>query len=172
VSLGGDNSDGTHSTAAQVYVSATCNPNEPMPIYGTAYQLASGPLHLGFAPSLGDTLDLKITKKAGTYTLSAKDTTSGASLSGSGLCPTCQNTSAEVTAGSPLGFRPANFGHVNFIGIFVVDNHGTGGGLVNAHWTTTRLAQSGAPAAYTVAGPPHTFVGPPPHSGFPDKWVP
>ena len=47
--------------------------------------------------------------------------------------------------------------------------HGTGGGLVNVHWNTAKLIQSGF--IHTVAGPIHSFVGPPPHSAFLDKWV-
>jgi hypothetical protein len=171
VSLGSNETAGTQSTAAQVYVLATCKTQGGTPTYSTGYQLASGPAMSGFAPSPGDKLDLKVTEKASTYTLSVKDATSGANLTGSGICGACLNTSAEVTAGSPSG-TPADFGVVHFLGIFVVNGKGKGGGLANAHWNTAKLFQSGAPAPHTVAGMFHTFSGPPPHSEFKDKWVP
>jgi hypothetical protein len=170
VSLGADDTARTQSMAAQVYVLATCKTHGGTPTYSTWYQLASSAPVGGFAPNAGDTLDLKVTENAGTYTLSAKDATSGASLSGSGLlCGGCLNNSAEVTAGSPSGSTPADFGVVHFLGIFVVNDKGVGGGLVNPHWNTAKLFQSGSPR--TVAGLPHSFVGPPPHSAFLDKWV-
>jgi hypothetical protein len=171
VSLGGG-SDTDQNTAAKVYVLATCTPHQAKPTYSTGYQLGSVVSGPGFVPKPGDTLDLKVTESGGSYTLSIKDPTAMKVLSGSGLsCSACKNTSAEVTAGSPPGFTPADFGVVHLLGIFVVNDTGVGGGLANAHWNTTKLVYSGPPAPHTVAGMLHTFPGPPPHSGFRDKWV-
>jgi hypothetical protein len=172
VSLGGGG-DTDQSTAAQVYVRATCMPDGATPIYSTWYQLASALSGPGLAPSPGDTLHLKVTEKAGTYTMSILDITSKKVLiSGSGACPssTCENTSAEVTAGSPPMHPPANFGTVQFGKILVVGNDGKGGGMANAHWKTAKLTQTGAPAPHTASGPLHTLAHPLPHSAFADKW--
>ena len=47
--------------------------------------------------------------------------------------------------------------------------HGTGGGLVNVHWNTAKLTQTGV--IHTASGSLHTLAHPLPHSAFGDKWV-
>jgi hypothetical protein len=118
-----------------------------------------------FHPSPGDKVTASVTAHAGVYTLSVHDLTSGKSFTVNKACAVCQDSSAEVTAGSPSGVAPANFGVVHFTNIIVVDGGGVSGGLANAAWNTLKLTQPGSP--HTVAG-----ALPAPYSAFPDHWVP
>lgn len=122
-----------------------------------------------FHPSAGDKVTASVTEDAGVYKLSVQDLTSGKSFSVTKNCATCLNSSAEVTAGSPPGIGPANFGVVRFNGIVVTDGGGVSGGLANPAWNTDKLTQSGSP--HTVAGPLQV-ISPPPHSAFADTWAP
>jgi hypothetical protein len=79
------------------------------------------------------------------------------------------DSSAGVTAGSPSGMVPANFGVVNFTDIVVVDGAGVSGGLANPAWKTLKMTQPGSP--HTIAGPLHTFTSPA-HSTHADTWAP
>ena len=113
--------------------------------------------------------EASVTADAGVYTLSVHDLTSGKSFTVTKACSTCLNSSAGVTAGSPSGVAPADFGVVHFTSIVVIDGGGVTGGLANAAWNTDKLTQPGSP--HTVAGPLHTFSSPA-HSTFADTRAP
>jgi hypothetical protein len=122
-----------------------------------------------FHPSAGDKVTISVTTNAGLYTLFVHDLTSGQSFTANKACNTCQDSSAGVTAGSPSGMAPANFGVVNFTNIVVVDGAGVSGGLANPAWKTLKMTQPGSP--HTIAGPLHTFTSPA-HSTYADTWAP
>jgi hypothetical protein len=153
----------------RVGISETCK-NGEAPAYTTWYQMVPAPAVNEFTPKPGDTLNSSVTFAAGLYTLSMQDLTSGQSFSVSKPCvKICKNSSAQVTAGSPRGSVPANFTAVNFHVIIATDSAGVSGGLADANWNTTMLAQTGSP--HTVAGPLLTSA-PPPQSAFHDTWTP
>ena len=159
----------TDDTVERVGVDEACV--NAVAFYTAWYQMfpAMGSPALTFHPSPGDKVTASVTADAGVYTLSVHDLTSGKSFTVTKACAACQNSSAEVTAGSPSGVAPANFGVVHFTNIVVVDGGGVSGGLANAAWNTEKLTQPGSP--HTVAGPLNT-ASPPPHSFFADHWAP
>lgn len=159
----------TNDTVERVGVNEACV--NAVAFYTAWYQMfpAMGSPALTFHPSPGDTVTASVTANAGVYTLSVHDLTSGQSFTVSKACAACLNSSAEVTAGSPSGVSPAQFGVVHFTNINVVDDGGVSGGLANAAWNTEKLTQPGSP--HTVAGPLHTSSSPP-RSAFPDHWAP
>jgi Peptidase A4 family len=159
----------TNDTVERVGVNEACV--NAVAFYTAWYQMfpAMGGPALTFHPSPGDKVTASVTANAGVYTLSVHDLTSGKSFTVTKTCAACQDSSAEVTAGSPSGVAPANFGVVNFTDIVVADGGGVSGGLANAAWKTLKLTQPGSP--HTVAGPLHTSSSPP-RSAFPDHWAP
>ncbi len=159
----------TNDTVERVGVNEACV--NAVAFYTAWYQMfpAMSSPALTFHPSPGDKVTASVTANAGVYTLSVHDLTSGKSFTVTKTCAACQDSSAEVTAGSPSGVAPANFGAVNFTDIVVVDGGGVSGGLANAAWKTLKLTQPGSP--HTVAGPLHTASSPP-HSVFADHWAP
>jgi hypothetical protein len=157
----------TSPTAEQVGVNEACV--NAVPFYTAFYRMYPAALVPTFHPSPGDHVTASVTADAGVYTLSVHDLTSGKSFTVSKACASCQNSSAEVTAGSPSGVPPAEFTVVHFTNIVVVDDGGVSGGLSNPAWKTLKLIQPGSP--HTVAGPLHTFSSPA-HSAFADTWVP
>jgi len=159
----------TNNTVERVGVDEACV--NAVAFYTAWYQMFPAMVSpaLTFHPSPGDKVTASVTANAGVYTLSVHDLTSGKSFTVTKTCAACKNSSAEVTAGSPSGVSPANFGIVHFTNIVVVDGGGVSGGLANAAWTTLKLTQPGSP--HTVAGPLHTFSSPA-HSAFADHWAP
>jgi hypothetical protein len=134
------------------------------------YQMYPAAAHVLFNPSPGDKLALSVTFSAGVYTFTAHDITTGKTYSATATCPSvCNNSSAQVTAGSPAPPPPADFGTVHFSGIVVVDSAGQVGGLASPYWDTVKLVQTGSP--HTVAGPLTTSSAPP-ASAFADHWKP
>jgi hypothetical protein len=140
-----------------------------VPFYTAFYRMYPAALVPTFHPNAGDKVTASVTADAGIYTLSVHDLTSGKSFTVTKACSTCLNSSAGVTAGSPSGVAPADFGVAHFTNIVVIDGGGVTGGLANAAWNTDKLTQPGSP--HTVAGPLHTFSSPA-HSTFADSWVP
>jgi hypothetical protein len=162
----------TDGTVERVGVSETCKAGSAK--YAAWYQATSLARPKGqvllFHPQPGDALLISVNFKAGVYHFLVADHTTGKTYTGAARCATvCHNSSAEVTAGSPRGLKPADFASVHFVGIVVKDSAGTLGGLANSKWTTLKLVQPGSP--HTVALILHTFSGPP-RSAFVDKWVP
>ncbi len=157
----------TDSTVEQVGVSEACV--NAVPFYTAFYRMYPAALVPTFHPSPGDQVAASVTADGGVYTLSVHDLTSGQSFTVTKTCATCLNSSAQVTAGSPAGIRPTDFGVVHFTDIVVIDTAGVSGGLANAAWNTDKLTQPGSP--HTVAGPLHV-ISPPPHSAFADTWAP
>jgi len=157
----------TDNTAETVGVNEICL--NAVPFYTAFYRMYPAALVPTFHPNAGDKVTASVTAEAGIYTLSVHDLTSGKSFTVTKACSTCLNSSAGVTAGSPSGVAPAEFGVVHFTNIVVIDGGGVTGGLANAAWNTDKLTQPGSP--HTVAGPLHTFSSPA-HSTFADTWVP
>jgi Peptidase A4 family len=157
----------TDSTAEQVGVNEVCL--NAVPFYTAFYRMYPAALVPTFHPSPGDQVMASVTADGGVFTLSVKDLTSGQSFTVTKTCPSCLGSSAEVTAGSPSGVAPADFGVVHFTDIVVTDGANVSGGLANPAWNTDKLTQPGSP--HTVAGPLHT-LSPPPHSAFADTWAP
>jgi hypothetical protein len=152
-------------TAERVGISETCTNGAPS--YTAWYQMfptMASPAPT-FHPSPGDQVKASVTTDGGVYTLSIIDLTSGMSFTVNKSCPSCLNSSAEVTAGSPAGKAPADFTVVHFTGITVTDGAGVTGGLVNPAWNTDKLIQPGSP--HSVAG-----ALPSPYSAFADTWAP
>lgn len=141
--------------------------------YTAWYQMYPAGAHVLFHPSPGDTVNLSVTFASGVYTFTVADLTTGKSYSATATCATvCDNSSAQVTAGSPAPAPPplADFGTVHFNDIVVTDSAGTSGGLANPNWATVKLIQTGHP--HSVAGPLTTSPAPPPpHSSFADHWA-
>ena len=157
----------TDSTAEIAGVNEACV--NAVPFYTAFYRMFPAAQVPEFHPSAGDQVTASVTAKAGVHTLSVQDLTSGQSFTVIKRCSTCQDSSAGVSAGSPSGMMPANFGIVHFTNIVVVDGAGVSGGLANPAWKTLKLTQPGSP--HTVAGPLHTFSSPA-HSTFADTWTP
>ena len=159
----------TDDTVERVGVNEACV--NAVAFYTAWYQMfpAMGSPALTFHASPGDKVTASVTADAGVYTLSVHDLTSGKNFTVTKACAACLNSSAEVTAGSPSGVSPANFGVVHFTNIVVVDGGGVSGGMANAAWNTEKLTQPGSP--HTVAGPLHTFSSPA-HSAFAGHWAP
>jgi Peptidase A4 family len=155
----------TNDTVERVGVNEACV--NAVAFYTAWYQMfpAMGSPALTFHPSPGDKVTASVTAHAGVYTLSVDDLTSAKSFTVTKTCASCQDSSAEVTAGSPPGVAPANFGVVHFTNIVVADGGGVSGGLANAAWNTGKLTQPGSP--HTVAG-----ALPAPYTAFPDHWAP
>ena len=166
VGLGG-NPIGDQSSTQQVMVSATCKPHNLTPTYAAGYEQGSASMVTEFIPSAGDAVALRVSASGIHYKMSMQDNTNKDSFGIIVKCSTCQNSSAQVTAGSPAGSTPADFGKVHFTQIQVIGSPGGAGGLVNAAWNTAKLIQLGSP--HTVAEPLQS-LGPPPHSAFWDKW--
>lgn len=164
-------------TIEHVGVSARCAggaPAAPHP-YTAWYQMAPGAVVPEFHPKAGDTLRASVTVgPPGVYTLSMVDLTRPLSFTAHAQCTTCQNSSAQVTAGPPdpggPGKPPADFGTVNFFNILVTDSAGVSGGLADPHWGTDTMVMPKYPGGYTLAGPLTTGGGPPPTSAFSDVW--
>jgi hypothetical protein len=157
----------TDNTAEIAGVNEACV--NAVPFYTAFYRMFPAAQVMEFHPSAGDQVTASVTANAGVYTLSVQDLTSGQSFTAIKRCNTCQDSSAGVSAGSPSGMVPANFGIVHFTNIVVVDGAGMSGGLANAAWKTLKMTQPGSP--HTVAGPLHTFSSPA-HSTFADTWAP
>ena len=167
-----------NNTIERVGVSATCAAGA---FTGDVawYQMIPADPHpvLMFGLKPGDVLHASVTVgPPGAYTLSLVDLTSGQSFTVTRSCTTCQDSSAQVTAGPEgpgkygvppgvLGWPPADFGAVHFQHIAVTDSAGVSGGLVNPHWNTDTLIQPSIPHPYTVAGPL-----PSPYTAFTDTW--
>jgi hypothetical protein len=123
-----------------------------------------------FDPSPGDKVNLSVNFSGGLYTFTVVDVTTAKTYSATATCSSvCHNSSAQVTAGSPAGIPPADFGTVHFTGIVVTDSAGQIGGLASPDWNTVKLVQTGSPR--TVAGPLTTSSAPP-ASAFADHWKP
>jgi hypothetical protein len=157
----------TDSTAETVGVNEACV--NAVPFYTAFYRMFPAAMVMEFHPSAGDKVTAGVSANAGVYTLAVHDLTSGQSFTAVKACNACQNSSAGVTAGSPSGVVPANFGVVNFTNIVVVDGAGASGGLANTAWKTLKMTQPGSP--HTIAGPLHTFSSPA-HSAYADTWAP
>ena len=157
----------TDSTAEIAGVNEACV--NAVPFYTTFYRMFPAAQVPEFHPSAGDKVSASVTRNASVYTLSVHDLTSGQSFTAVKVCSMCQGSSAGVSAGSPSGMVPANFGIVHFTDIVVADGAGVSGGLANPAWKTLKLTQPGSP--HTVAGPLHTFTSPA-HSAFADTWAP
>jgi hypothetical protein len=141
--------------------------------YNAWYQMYPAGAHVLFHPSPGDNVHLSVTFAGGVYTFTVADLTTGKTYSATATCATvCNNSSAQVTAGSPAPAPPPlpDFGTVHFSDIVVTDSAGTSGGLANPNWDTVKLIQTGHPRS--VAGPLTTSSAPlPPHSAFADHWA-
>jgi hypothetical protein len=138
--------------------------------YTAWYQMYPAAAHVLFHPSPGDKVTLSVSFAVGVYTFTVRDITTAKTYSATATCASvCNNSSAQVTAGSPASTPPADFGTVHFHGIVVVDSAGQTGGLAGPDWDTVKLVQTGSP--YTVAGP-LTTSGAPPTSAFADHWKP
>ena len=156
-----------NATIERVGLSETCASGTAS--YSTWYQMYPAAAVTEFTPRPGDALNSSVTFAAGAYTLSIRDLTSGESFTVTRLCAaTCQNASAQVTAGSPMSVAPANFTAVNFAVIIVTDSAGESGGLADPDWGTVMFTQTGSP--HTVAGPLLSSA-PPPQSAFQDTWA-
>jgi Peptidase A4 family len=158
-------SDGT---IERVGVSEACEIGKAP--YTAWYQMYPAGAHVLFHPSPGDMLILSVTFGGGVYTFTVDDVTTGMTYSATATCATvCNNSSAQVTAGSPSPPPPADFGVVHFNGIIVTDSLNQVGGLASPYWDTVKLIQTGHP--HTVAGPLST-TSTPPASAFADHWEP
>src|ERR1700690_136563 len=156
-----------NATIERVGINETCASGGTA-TYTAWYQMYPAAAVNEFTPRPGDTLNSSVTFASGAYTLSIQDLTSGESFIVTKLCTaTCQNASAQVTAGSPQGAVPANFTAVNFGVIIVTDSAGVSGGLADPNWNTVMFVQTGSP--HTVAGPLLSSA-PPPQSAFQDTW--
>jgi hypothetical protein len=164
-------SDGT---IEHLGVSATCHQAE-FQGYAAWYQMAPAAAVTVFHPKAGDHMQASVTVTApGTYRLTLTDLTHPLlKFSVTQLCASCQDSSAQVTAGPPPpgpaagGIPPADFGTVHFSGITVTDSGNVSGGLSNPNWGTDTLITPIVPKPYTLAGPLTTVAG---HSAFPDAW--
>jgi hypothetical protein len=167
-------SDGT---IEHVGVSATCH-NAAFKGYAAWYQMAPGAVVTKFHPKAGDLMQASITVTApGVYQLSLIDLTRPLlKFTVTKTCATCQDSSAQVTAGPPPpgpaagGIPPADFGLVSYSDIMVTDSGNVSGGLSNPAWGTDKLITPPVPSPYTVAGPLSTILGPPSYSAFNDIW--
>jgi hypothetical protein len=139
--------------------------------YTAWYQMYPAGAHVLFHPSPGDKVSLSVTFSGGVYTFVVDDLTTRTSYSATATCATvCNNSSAQVTAGSPGAPNPpADFGVVHFKGILVTDSAGQVGGLSSPHWGTIKLVQTGHP--HTVAGPLSTSSASLAQA-FTDTWEP
>jgi hypothetical protein len=155
----------------RVGVSETCTPGS-LPRYWTWYQLVSetgaplsNPLPVN-VPSVhvhpGDVLHASVSADGDFYTLAMMDLTTGKHFSVGKTYPAGNNSTAQVTAGSPGPtpppppfVPPADFGAVSYSRINIVDNLHTAGGFVNPKWNYNTLVQPPVPGSvhYTLAGP-------------------
>jgi hypothetical protein len=162
----------TDNTIERVGISEMCQ--GPTATYVAWFQMYPAAAVVLFHPSPGDAVNSSVSFNfaTGVYKFSVQDLTTGKTYTAGAKCASvCDNSSAQVTAGSPSGIAPADFAVVHFSSIIVTDTAGLSGGLANAAWATDTLTQSGSP--HTVAGPLHTFAAPPPaHSAFADTWAP
>jgi hypothetical protein len=168
------------NTIERVGVSALCGNGASAGDFAW-YQMIPADPHpiVMFSPDAGDVMHASVSVgPPGAYTLSLVDLSTGQSFTVTASCPTCLNSSAQVTAGPEgpgsfgvppgvVGEPPADFGTVHFHSIIVTDSAGVSGGLVNPNWNTDKLIQPGALNPRTVAGPL-----PSPYTGFADTWVP
>lgn len=168
------------STIERVGVSALCINAAPVADFAWFQMIPADPHPVVmFSPDAGDVMHASITVgPPGAYTLSLADLSTGQNFTVHTSCPTCLNSSAQVTAGpegpgafgvppGAVGEPPADFGTVHFHSIIVTDSAGVSGGLVNPNWNTDKLIQPSALNPRTVAGPL-----PSPYTAFADAWVP
>jgi hypothetical protein len=169
----------TDGTIERVGVSATCSGGQPA-VYTAWYQMVPAdpaPIPM-FSAKANNVIQASITVPSpGKYVLSLVDPEAGQGFKVPTSCATCEDSSAQVTAGPEgpgsfgvvppglLGWPPADFGAVHFHNIVVTDSAGVSGGLENPDWNTDRLIQPAVPPPYTVAGPL-----PSPYTAFTDTW--